>query len=128
MALPRTSVLPAILLGLALIGVSGTRCSGAQTSGESQEPLASETAQPLQEPIAVDKMSCAELEFIFGDEAQEVEASYLAIWAYGVKTGAESMDFETHPVTADGLTAFVAHLIEVCDADSDKLFVKAILE
>ncbi len=128
MVLSRTFVLPALLLGLALIGVSGTGCSLPQTSGELQEPLASETAQSLQPPIAVDKMSCAELEFIFGDEAQEVEASYLALWAYGVKTGAESMNFETHPITADGLAAFVAHLIEVCDADSDKLFVKAILE
>jgi hypothetical protein len=116
MALTRTSVLPAILLGLAMLGTSVTRCSAAQISEESQEP------------VAIDKMSCGELEFIFGDEAQEVEASYLAIWAYGVKTGAESMDFENHPITEDGLAAFVAHLMEVCDADSDKLFVKAILE
>lgn len=128
MVLTRTFVLPAILLGLALTGASGTGCSAAQTSEESQEPVAIETAQPLQEPIAVDKMSCAEIGFIFGDESQEVEASYLAIWAYGVKTGASSMDFETHPINPDGLAAFVAHVMEVCDADSDKLFVKAILE
>ena len=128
MLLSRTAFPAAILLCLLLAGASGTQCSATETSGESQEPVAVETAQPPQEPIAVDKMTCAEIEFMFADEAQEVEASYLAIWAYGVRIGATGMNFEKHPVTEDGLTTFVSHLMEVCDADSDKLFVKAILE
>jgi hypothetical protein len=73
-------------------------------------------------------MTCGEVQFMFADEAMEVEASYVAIWAYGVRTGATGMDFSKHPVSQDGLTAFVARVIEVCDADSEKPFVKAILE
>lgn len=116
MPLTRTTVLGAILLCLVLVGASSTLSPAAQIPPAPQEP------------IALDKMTCAEIEFIFADEKREVDASYIAVWAYGVKTGATGMDFEKYPLTVDGLSSFVSHLIEVCDRDSDKLFVKAILE
>jgi hypothetical protein len=101
---------------LVLIGASGA------LSPATQIP------PPPQEPLDVEGMTCGEIEFIFGDEEREVDASYLAVWGYGVKTGATGMDFEKHPLTVDGLSSFVSHLLEVCDRDSDKRFVKAILE
>jgi len=114
----RTLKLAAILLCLVPVGASVALGQTVETS-QSPDP---------QGPPPVAKMTCGEVGFMFGDEAMEVEASYLAIWAYGVRVGATGMDFEKHPISKDGLTAFVSRVIEVCDADSEKLFVKAILE
>ncbi len=116
MPFSRTIVLAAILLGLVLVDPSATLSPAAQIT------------PPPQESIVVEEMTCGEIEFILGDEEREVDASYLTVWAYGVKTGAAGVDFERFPLTVDGLSSFVSHLIEVCDRDSDKLFVEAILE
>jgi len=118
MLLTRALKLTAILLCLVSVGASAALGQAGETS-QSPEP---------QGPPPVAEMTCGEIEFMFGDEAMEVESSYLAIWAYGVRIGATGMDFEKYPISKDGLTAFVSRVIEVCDADSEKLFVKAILE
>ena len=118
MPLTRALKLAAILLCLVPVGASVALGQAVETA---QLP-------ERQGPPPIAKMTCGEVEFMFGDETMEVEASYLAIWAYGVRTGATGMDLEKYPVTKDGLTAFVSRVIEVCDADSEKLFVKAILE
>jgi hypothetical protein len=99
-----------------------------QNLEEAAEPGAMESAQKPDEPTAIEKMNCLEIKVMFGDEEQEVEASYLVTWAYGFRTGATGMDFEKHPLTEEGFAAFVAHLMEVCSSDSEKLFVEAILE
>ena len=116
MPLTRTIVLAAIVPCLVLVGASSTLSPAVQIPPSPQEP------------IVIEKLTCGEMEFMFADEELEVDAYYLAVWAYGVKTGATGMDFEKHPLTVDSLSSFVSHLIEVCDQDSDKLFVKAILE
>ncbi len=116
MPFTRTIMLAAILLGLGLVDASGTSSAA--------PPI----PPPPQESIVIEEMTCGESEFILGDEEREVDASYLTVWGYGVKTGAAGMDFERFPLTVDGLSSFVSHLIDVCDRDSDKLFVEAILE
>lgn len=118
MAVTRVFRLGAILLFLVPVGASGALGVAVETSPSPEQ----------QGPLAIDKMTCGEVEFMFGDEAMEVEASYLVVWAYGVRIGATGMDFEGNPITQDRLTSFVSRLIDVCDADSEKLFVKAILE
>jgi len=80
------------------------------------------------EEIAPHEMTCEELMVALSSEELEEEASYLAVWAYGVRTGAKGLDFEKNPVTASGLESFVTRLVLACKADPDKLFVDAILE
>ena len=72
--------------------------------------------------------SCAEVGEALEDEEREEEASYLVVWAYGVRTGVEGLDFEKYPVTKDGLEDFVTRMTLACKPDPDKLFVDAILE
>ena len=73
-------------------------------------------------------MTCEEVYAALNDEEREEEASYLLIWAYGVRTGVEGLDFEKYPVTKAGLGEFATRLTLACKVDSDKLFVDAILE
>ena len=73
-------------------------------------------------------MTCAEIQNVLATEEHEEEASYLAVWAYGVRTGVNDLDFEKHPVTQAGLEDFVTRLVLACKADPNKLFVDAILE
>ncbi len=73
-------------------------------------------------------MTCAEVSEALRDEEREEEASYLVVWAYGVRTGVEGLDFEKYPVTRAGLEDFVTRVTLVCKANPDKLLVDAILE
>jgi len=119
---------PLIVATLAVALFSLPACS--QDPGSeavtAQSAAPAEAATPVK--IAPHEMTCAEVGDTFGDVEYEEEASYLAAWAYGVRTGAQGMDFEKNPVTMAGLEDFVTRVILNCKADPDKLFVDAILE
>ena len=89
---------------------------------------AQQTGAESAEQIAPHEMTCAQVRDMFLSEEMEEEASYLAAWAYGVRTGAKDLDFENHPVTMAGLQDFVTRLVLACQADPDKMFIAAILE
>jgi hypothetical protein len=73
-------------------------------------------------------MTCAEVGDALRDEEREEEASYLVVWAYGVRTGVEGLDFQKYPVTKAGLEDFITRVTLTCKADPAKRFVDAILE
>ena len=99
-----------------------------ETGSESAGSPADAASTPATEEVAPHEMTCAEVEDALNDEEREEEASYLLVWAYGVRTGVEGLDFEKYPVTQAGLGEFVTRLTLACKADPDKLFVDAILE
>ena len=120
---------PLLAVPLALALLSLPACAP-EESAESGAP-ATEAAPPQEavfEKVAPHEMTCAEIDATFGDEQHEEEASYLLIWAYGVRTGAKDMNFDQHPVTPEGLEDFATRLVMTCKADPDKLVVDAILE
>ena len=112
----------ATLLVIALLGfpllAEETQSKTRTEPGTSQES----------EKITPHEMTCAELMAALDNEEMEEEASYLAIWAYGLRTGAKGLDFEKNPVTMEGLESFVTQLVLACKTDPEKLFVDAVLE
>jgi len=127
----RFELLRAVPLVLALLSLSACAPDETAESGE----LATEAAASMDasqetvfEAVAPRHMTCAEIAATFGDEQHEEEASYLLVWAYGVRTGAKGMDFDEHEVTPDSLEEFATRLVTACKADPNKLFVDAILE
>ena len=90
-------------------------------------PVAQVTESPAEE-VAPNEMTCAEVSEALQDQEREEEASYLVVWAYGVRTGVEGLDYEKYPVNREGLEAFVTRVTLACKADPSKLFVDAILE
>ena len=121
----RSGPLLAAALVVALLAFAA--CAQA-TDSESAASAAEAPSAPPPEEIAPHEMTCAEIKQALDAKESEEEASYLAVWAYGVRTGAKGLDFEKYPVTKDGLEEFVTRLVLACKADSDKLFVDAILE
>ncbi len=100
-----------------------------ETASDSEAAVETTALQaPLAEEIAPHEMTCAEIQETLDDPEMEEEASYLAVWAYGVRTGAKGLDFERHPVNQAGLEDFMTRLVLACKTDEDKLFVDAILE
>lgn len=99
-----------------------------ETGSDSAVVETDEPATPSPEKAAPHEMTCADIESTFADQEHEEEASYLLVWAYGVRTGAGGLDFGKHPVTKAGLQDFVTQVVLTCKADPDKLFVDAILE
>jgi hypothetical protein len=121
----RSGLLLAAALVVALLALPA--CAQ-ETGSESVAAAADEPSAPPPEEIAPHEMTCAEVRDALDDEELEEEASYLVVWAYGVRTGVEGLDFEKYPVTRAGLEDFVTRLTLACKADPDKLFVDAILE
>lgn len=99
-----------------------------ETGSEAAVAEADAPSASLPEEAIPHEMTCAEIKEAFGDEENEEEASYLLVWAYGIRTGAHGLDFGEYPVTKAGLEDFVARVFLTCKADPDKLFVDAILE
>ena len=102
-------------------------CSQESGAGSEASPVDTASAPPAEE-VAPQEMTCAEIGDAFNDQEREEEASYLVIWAYGVRTGVEGLDFEKYPVTAAGLEDFITRVTLNCKADPDKLFIDAIVE
>ena len=102
-------------------------CSQESGAGSQASPVDTASAPPAEE-VAPHEVTCAEVGDALNDQEREEEASYLVVWAYGVRTGAEGLDFEKYPVTKAGLEEFVTRVTLNCKADPDKLFVDAILE
>ena len=99
-----------------------------ETDSEPPASPADGDSAPLVEEVTVHELTCGEIGEMLRDEASEEEASYVVVWAYGIRTGVEGLDFEKYPVSKDGLKEFVTRTTLVCDADPAKLFVDAILE
>ena len=99
-----------------------------ETGGESEASPADTASAPPSEEVAPHEVTCAEVADALRDEEREEEASYLVVWAYGVRTGVEGLDFEEYPVTKAGLEDFITRVTLTCKADPDKRFVDAILE
>jgi hypothetical protein len=74
----------------------------------------------------LEEMTCGDLTFLLGDESRIDDATYLMIWAYGVKTGAEGSDLKKNPFDGPSLEAFVKDMLKKCNADSDAKFVPMI--
>ena len=111
---------------MALLALLACSPETASDSEAAVETAAQQT--PPAEEIAPHEMTCAEIQETLDDPELEDEASHLAVWAYGVRTGAKGLDFERHPVNQAGLEDFITNLVLACKADQDKLFVDAILE
>ena len=121
----RSGPLLCAVLAVALLALPAC----AQETGSESAPAAADaTSTPPPEEVAPHEMTCADIRDALADEEREVEASYLVVWAYGVRTGVEGLDFEKHPVTKAGLEDFITRVTLTCKADLDKLFVDAILE
>ena len=116
-----------LYVALALVGLLPA-CAQEADPPVVVEADASSQEAPQAEEVAPNEMTCAEVSEALQDEEREEEASYLVVWAYGVRTGVEGLDFEKYPVTREGLEAFVTQVTLACKADPDKLFVDAILE
>jgi hypothetical protein len=69
--------------------------------------------------LSVQTMTCADLLFLLGDERQSQDATYLMLWAYGVKTGATGADLRKNPLSPEGLKAFVRSTYDTCKVKSD---------
>ena len=80
-----------------------------------------EPQKPLEE------MTCGDLTFLLGDEKRIDDATYLMIWAYGVKTGAEGSDLKKNPFDAKHLEAFIKEMIRRCNEDSDAKVIPMIM-
>lgn len=119
---------PGPLLAAALVVALALPVCAQETGSEPADSPADAPSEPPPEAVAPHEMTCAEIRDTFLDEEHEEEASYLAAWAYGVRTGAKGLDFDKHPVTMAGLQEFVTSLTLACKANPDKLFVDAILE
>ncbi len=116
-----------LTLAMALPALPG--CAGqGDSEAATPEPEAVSREAPQAEEVAPHEMTCAEIKDMFLNEEHEEEASYLAVWAYGLQTGASGMDFEKNPVTKEGLEDFVTRVILSCKANLDQLFVDAVLE
>lgn len=116
-----------LTLAIAFLALPGCE---AQDDSEAASPEVEAVSQDASsvEQVAPHEMTCAELREMLLAEEHEEEASYVAVWAYGLQTGATGMDFEKNPVTKAGLEDFVTRVILSCKADPDQLFVDAILE
>ena len=127
MKMTRRQLTLCLTLPLALIALPGyAGQDAAETATQESEATSQEATSP--EQIAPHEMTCTEIRTMLLAEEHEEEASYLAVWAYGLQTGATGMDFEKNPVTAAGLEDFVTRVILSCTANPDRLFVDAILE
>ena len=121
----RSTTLFAAVAAVALLAFPA--CS--QESGGGAEALPADTASaPPAEEVVPHEMTCAEVGDALNDQEREEEASYLVVWAYGVRTGVEGLDFAEYPVTKAGLEEFITRVTLTCKADPDKRFVDAILE
>ena len=74
----------------------------------------------------LEEMTCGDLTYLLGDEKRIDDATYLMIWAYGVKTGAEGSDLKKNPFDAKHLEAFTKEMIRRCNEDSDARFIPII--
>ena len=111
-----------------LLHDSQVAISGCSAPSESAASAADAPSAPPAEEVAPHEMTCGEVRDALDDEEREEEASYLVVWAYGVRTGVKGLDFEKHPVTKAGLEDFITRVTLTCKVDLDKRFVDAILE
>ena len=120
--------MPLLCAALAVALLALPACAQETGSESAGPPPADTTSTPPPEEVAPHEMTCADVRDALADEEREVEASYLVVWAYGVRTGVKGLDFEKHPVTKAGLEDFITRVTLTCKADPDKRFVDAILE
>ncbi len=91
-------------------------CCFAQSASD---PKASSSKPTVKAVASVQDMTCADLLFMFGDEKQAQDSTYLMMWAYGLKTGASGVDLQKYPLTEEGLKIFVRGVVDTCKTKSD---------
>lgn len=116
----RMFIMAAILL-VALTTTAMAEPAKSPAKGKTPAKKQAEQQRPLEE------MTCGELEFLLGDEKRIDDATYLMIWAYGVRTGAEGGDLKKTPFDGSHLEAFVKELIKQCNADSEAFVMPLII-
>lgn len=108
-----------LLVALTTTAMAEPAKSSAKGKASSQKQV--EQQRPLEE------MTCGELTFLLGDEKRIDDATYLMIWAYGVRTGADGGDLKKNPFDGSHLEAFVKELIKQCNADSEAFVLPLII-
>jgi hypothetical protein len=88
-------------------------------SGKTQPKGKTPPRQQVEPQKPLEEMTCGDLTFLLGDEKRIDDATYLMIWAYGVRTGAAGGDLKENPFDGPALEAFVKSLIKQCNADSE---------
>ncbi len=110
---PLPGLVPAAILAIWLVA---SAANGQTAHAPAKAPA---PKPPVAEVSDVSRLTCGELLFMFGDEKQTQDTTYLVLWAYGVKTGMSGLDLRKHPLTPDGLKTFVKDLYQSCKDRSD---------
>ena len=113
-----------IMATILLVALTATALAEpAKASAKGKAPAKKQVEQ--QKPL--EEMTCGDLGFLLGDEKRIDDATYLMIWAYGVRTGADGGDLKKNPFDGSHLEAFVKELIKQCNADSEAFVMPLII-
>ena len=112
-----------IMAGLMIFALTAPAAAETNKAPAKTKTSAKKQAEPQKQ---LEEMTCGDLTFLLGDEKRIEDSTYLMIWAYGVKTGAEGSDLKKNPFDAKSLEAFVKDLIKRCNDDSEAKFIKMI--
>jgi len=113
-----------ILMGWALLFALSTPALAESKKAPAKTKAATKKQVEPQKPL--EEMTCGDLTFLLGDDKRIDDATYLMIWAYGIKTGAEGSDLKKNPFDAKHLEAFTKEMIRRCNEDSEAKFVPMI--
>ena len=113
-----------ILMGWVLLFALSAPALAETKKAPSKSKSATKKQVEPQKPL--EEMTCGDLTFLLGDDSRIDDATYLMVWAYGVKTGAEGSDLKKNPFDPQALEAFVKDMLKKCNADSDALFIPMI--
>ena len=112
-----------LLAAVSLTSAPASAAPAQAAAAPAKTTAAKETPRPAApgtpETPDVSSLTCSNLLFMLGDEAQTQDSTYLMFWAYGLKTGVNGADLRKHPLTPEGLKIFVKELYEVCKTQSD---------
>lgn len=113
-----------ILMGWVLLFALSTPTLAESKKAPAKAKAATKKQVEPQKPL--EDMTCGDLTFLLGDDKRIDDATYLMIWAYGIKTGAEGSDLKKNPFDAKHLEAFAKEMIRRCNEDSEAKFVPMI--
>lgn len=112
-----------VMAGLMIFVLTAPIAAETKKAPVKAETTAKKQAEP-QKPL--EEMTCGDLTFLVGDDKRIDDSTYLMVWAYGVKTGAEGSDLKKNPFDAKSLEAFVKDLLRRCNDDSEARFIPMI--
>lgn len=118
-----SGVLVVVIACITMFSFAASVLAETKQPGATKKAPGKKQTEP-QKPL--DEMTCGDLTYLLGDEKRIDDSTYLMIWAYGVKTGAEGSDLKKNPFDAKSLEAFVKDLLQKCNKDSEAKFVPMI--